>query len=553
MKKTKIIRFLIVLTITTSLISSYSLAHEEIGPPLDDSAIEYSVDTEQGNSHIHTAYEDSNYEEQELELSGTITNSDYKFRRVSDIDSTHNTWVERWADISPVQQFLYKNQGLAYAYVDDTNLHIVTPTSEFSTEKLYPILGDVVSDDSGNFYVVWGKNNEADTYGTETVFISKYSDSGNLIKTTGFVGTSVMGENGNTKEPFNFGGCDSVIYRGCLIVNYARTMYNGHQSNNVVGVYTNDMTRVAFGSLWDIPYTSHSFNQKVIWSDIADNFVYADHGDAYGRGFIISLDGDQKNIFHFYLPSNANYDMYIVNETFAQLGGLDETSEGVVLAGASVKSIGESSNTEKQNLFVQIFDPTARTVSKSMFVGGTDREGETSFDINDNENTPLESVTDYGVHWLTNYTEKSVVSPQMVVCNDEIVLLWSTTEYNDSSYYIVLSSDGEIIQPIKELKGVYLNSYEDPISYNGEVYWAYSQGGTIRVVKLGEILKGDLFTDGLVNAKDSVKLTQYLAKWKISLTDEEKKAADIVTDGLINSKDSIKLAQYLAKWNVTLD
>ena len=65
------------------------------------------------------------------------------------------------------------------------------------------------------------------------------------------------------------------------MVNYARQMYNGHQSNNVVGVNLSDMSPAKWGSIWDIPYTSHSFNQSVIWSETTGNFVYADHGDAY--------------------------------------------------------------------------------------------------------------------------------------------------------------------------------------------------------------------------------------------------------------------------------
>ena len=72
------------------------------------------------------------------------------------------------------------------------------------------------------------------------------------------------------------------------------------------------------------------------------------------------------NIFHFYLEPNANYDMCIVNKTFAQLGGLAETSKGVVLAGASAKSISEKAKTEKQNLFIQIFDPLASNLSSSV-------------------------------------------------------------------------------------------------------------------------------------------------------------------------------------------
>lgn len=558
MKFKSIVLVLVLSLISTCIIPTTSMALEEPGYPLckPEMSEGNSKEANESLNNGEKVRECQVNEIPELELHSTTSSQNidgYKFRRVDNLYSTHTTWVNRWGEISPVQQFLYKDQGLAYAYVDDTNLHIVTPKSEFITEMKYPILGDVISDNDGNFYVVWGKNNTEDIYSTQTVFITKYTNEGKHVKTTGFVGKSVMGDTGNTKQPFRHGGCDSVISNGYLMVNYARTMYNGHQSNNVVGVRIDNMSAVEFSSVWDIPYTSHSFNQKLIWSELANDFVYADHGDAYGRGFIITVDGEEKNLFHFYLQSNANYDMYIVNETFAQLGGLAENSKGVVLAGASVKTIGENAKNEKQNLFVQIFNPTASRISASMFVGGQERNGETSFDINDNENSPLEPITDYGVHWLTNYTDKNVVAPQMVVCDDKVVLLWSTDEYDDSAYYMILSNTGEVLVPVTKIPGVYLNSYEDPICYNGEIYWAYSYGEAIRVVKLGEILKGDLHTDGFINTKDSVKLTQYLAKWNITLTDEEKNAADVVVDGFVNSKDSIKLAQYLAKWNVSLE
>lgn len=63
---------------------------------------------------------------------------------------------------------------------------------------------------------------------------------------------------------------------------------------------------------------------------------------------------------------------------------------------------------------------------------------------------------------------------------------------------------------------------------------------------------GDVFNDGTVNGKDAVRLSQYLAKWEISLTPYEMVAADIIKDGAINGKDAVKLSQYLAKWDVAL-
>lgn len=71
----------------------------------------------------------------------------------------------------------------------------------------------------------------------------------------------------------------------------------------------------------------------------------------------------------------------------------------------------------------------------------------------------------------------------------------------------------------------------------------YNEGGDVY---------GDIYKDGFVNSKDSIKLSQYLAKWNVSLNSVTTELADVFYDGNINSKDAIKLGQYLAKWNVTL-
>lgn len=175
--------------------------------------------------------------------------------------------------------------------------------------------------------------------------------------------------------------------------------------------------------------------------------------------------------------------MSIVNKTFAQLGGLAETSEGVVLVGASAKSISEKAKTEKQNLFIRIFDPLSTEISPSMFVGGTTRRGATSVDIYDNDNSPLVDISDCGVIWLTNYTGKDVVAPQVVVGDDCIIVLWTEDgESSTESFYMVLTADGKIITPATSLGTLQLNSYEMPIYHNGIVYWAYAYNEKIRVV-----------------------------------------------------------------------
>ena len=385
---------------------------------------------------------------------------------VPGVANTQRTGISNWANVSSVQQFAYKNEGLAYAYIKGGNLEITTPSKQLTLEMKYPILGDLISDLDGNFYVIWGR--EGSINSDQTVFISQYTGDGVHVRTTGFTGKSYMGEDGNTKIPFSHGNCVSAIGDGYLMVNYARSMYNGHQSNNVVGVKISDMSPVEYDSVWSIPYTSHSFNQSVVWSHKIGGFVYADHGDAYSRGFVITSDTGKKTIFNFYLEANANYNMFVVNKTFAQLGGLVETSKGVVFAGASAKSISEAAKNEKQNLFIQIFDPGAKEVSPSMFVGGSVRTGATATDINDNRNSPLTSVSDYGVHWLTNYTDTDVIAPQVVLADDRIVILWGT---NADTFYMVLSADGTVLKPATSLAGWSLNSFESPVFHNGAIHW----------------------------------------------------------------------------------
>lgn len=399
--------------------------------------------------------------------------------------STDRHTTSYYGSVSSLQQFKYKDKGIGYAYVDGNYIQVVKPTGKFKINKKHSRLGDVISDENGNIYIVWGDENEdTSNHNKNTVFISKYDSSGNHIKSVGFPGVSKMGEDGNTASPFNHGGCDSVIHDGVLMVNYARKMYNGHQSNNVIGVKTDDMKAVSFSSKWDIPYSSHSFNQKVTWSKKAGKFVYADLGDAYPRGFALTVGKKQHNVFHFYLQANANYNMHIVNRTFAQLGNIIETDKGIMLIGASAKTLGGAAEKEAQNLFVQVFDPTASSLSESAFVGGSKRSGETSTNIKDNSNSPLTPTTDYGVQWLTHYNSSDVVTPHAVKMGDKVLVIWRKLG-TQNPYCEVLAADGSVVlPPVMLSKDVALNVFEDPIYVNGKVYWTAFKGGGVKIYEL---------------------------------------------------------------------
>ncbi len=419
-----------------------------------------------------------------LEIWSSNYSNPYEIRSdAPSLKATTSSNITNWASVSAVQQFSYLDMGMAYAYFNGDLLQIITPAKEIALEKRHSLLGDVISDEDGNFYIVWGDKNNSNKYTENTVFIAKYDSDGKLVAETGFCGESRMGQDGNTKIPFDAGNCRSAILGDTLMVNYAREMYNGHQSNNVIGVSIKDMTPKKFKSTWEIPYTSHSFNQDIIASKYANDFVYADHGDAYDRAFSVTVGTKKINTFTFYLRPNAAYNMYIVNKTSAQLGGLFETSSGTVLVAASAKDINESAETDPQSLFVQIFDPTAEKVSRDMFIGGETRSGRTSLNINDSSNSPLTSVTDYGVIWVTDNTKYSVIKPHAVVAEDRIVIFWNENgEEGNIAYYTVLSADGKIVRERTSLGEARLNSEEKPIYCNGKISWAASHSGIIEVI-----------------------------------------------------------------------
>lgn len=396
--------------------------------------------------------------------------------------STAKATGQKWAQVSPVSQFTDKKGGFAFAYQSGNSVYVVTDSGTVAIPKSYPLLGAVTADSEGNIYIVWGQKNETNDAKVETVHISKYAENGQHIKTTGFVGKVGGWFNGDswlTKIPFDAGNCDVVIADGILMCNYAREMYNGHQSNNVVAVHISDMSP-ALNYTNPVPYTSHSFDQRVIYYKKAKTFVFADHGDAYPRGFAVSTFSNALEPFHFYLRNNTNYNMYVVNETFAQLGGIAETSQGLALVGASAKTLGAAAESETLNLFIQIFDPTVSKLSANSFLTVGNRSGETSTDINDNQNKPLQPITDFGVKWLTDYSnDYRVVSPQVVATDDDrLVVLWEKYRFDTGafidSYYMVLSSNGTVLKDITSLGGSHLNGNETPLYINGAVCWVTS-------------------------------------------------------------------------------
>ena len=139
--------------------------------------------------------------------------------------------------------------------------------------------------------------------------------------------------------------------------------------------------------------------------------------------------------------------------------------------------------------------------------------------------------------------------------------------FYDSGIQIRPAITGEFGRTISLEESMKASNYEtdhlgNNIFLNPTESWYYFPDGfgihpkllwTLTTTPIAPVLYGDVFSDGVIDSRDVVKLAQYLAGWPSAvLSDNELKAADTFADGVIDSKDIVKLAQYLAGWSVTL-
>ena len=367
------------------------------------------------------------------------------------IDPSAGNYGER----SPISQFVDPQEKFAYAYdLGEAGDGIYVKKSDgtsITLPKAGPLFGAVIQDADGFYYAVTGKTNgvsnssNADVsskynMNEKTVFISKYTSNGELVKTTGFVGnlTSISGS--CTQNPFRAGNCSVAINDGILVCSYARQMYNGHQGKDVIAVKTSNMSKV-YDKLTDDPWVSHSFDERVIWYSKAKSWLFVDQGDAYPRSFVAdllnpkSLKATRSTILKFKGKSGDN-------KTNAQLGGVAETAKGVMFVGAAGK---DGAQNAKQQLFVSVFDPTK---------GGNVKQT-----------------------WLT---DNAVVEPQLVsIGNGRFVVLWEEHEKSARSYYMVLDDNGKKLVDRTSLSDVRLHDNEDPVWAGNAVHWVSEYKGLL--------------------------------------------------------------------------
>jgi hypothetical protein len=322
----------------------------------------------------------SSKNEEVIEVPKISVNISQFEREKINLNETQSNNIDTVGKNEEVHQFLYKNEGLAYAYIEKGNddLVIVLPNDKLTIKKEYPILGDVISDEEGYIYVIWGKTSTVvNGKAEQSIYVSKYSSTGDLILTRGVYDS--RGENMNyiSKEPFVGANTASAIHGDILVISFGKITYdNEQQAGGTVAVKTNDLFPVVKPD-WSKIASGHCYGNDIVWRDQINDFFFVSESDYKPRGFHISSAKHTATvIFDFYLQPDANNDMDIISQTFAQMGGLIRTDKSFVFCGASAKSISEDAKKENQNLFIQMFDiDYDHNIS---YIGGETREGLTA-------------------------------------------------------------------------------------------------------------------------------------------------------------------------------
>lgn len=397
----------------------------------------------------------------------TLTNNKIKTQGFIDSVNAYSGYNCNWTSPSGINDFIdYKGVYTVsydygnYVYIQRYSSTTLKGIKTIKIKKKYPILGDVICDKSGNYYIAWGQNDEKGNGDIVTFAISKYNYSGKHLKTT----TLKSYEDYDCRYLFEAGNCAMTIQGSHLVCSYAKEMYNGHQKNETFAINIKTMKRVEGYSYW----VSHSFNQRVI--PLKDGGVlFGDHGDAYSRGFVLNYNNlktkEYKEFIPFHFWGLDTNDMFHVNRTYAQLGNIGEVDTGYVLVGTSAKLMTSKAPEQKQQLMIQIINPsTGKSVLK-----GASRTGK-SFGV---------KYTDSGIKWLTNYKDGSYAtnSNMIVIDKDRILVMWERHKNNEfvDSYYTILSSSGKVLKKTKSLKKVRLCGNEELNYYNGHVYWTSAQ------------------------------------------------------------------------------
>jgi len=350
--------------------------------------------------------------------------------------------------------------------------------SSISLQRELDKYGGFTLDKQGNIYVLWGqyvKENEKDKV---SVIIVKYSNTGTILGKVSYKAGEQSGQ--GTIRPFENGNSSLKYEDGLLVAFFGRTMFKSddglnHQSSTALYADAETMKEVTL----PIPYSSHSFDQKMVFD--GKQLLFVDRGDVYDRGFSIEKIDRELKRHNRLVPFYFKMGSAIYQYTFSELGGIAVASDGYVLVGSAEKTMTAASasgkHNESRNLFLQLIAKNFEETEKPIISQGENAR----FQV-DVYGRSYQAENE-GVVWLTNYKNQktdNVAHPKVAYMgNNELVLMWENIAiyggYKSTSYMVV-TSKGEIVQKPIELVGPRLSIGDDIYYRDGSVYWASDNG-----------------------------------------------------------------------------
>ena len=330
-------------------------------------------------------------------------------------------------------QYLENDNKLLVEYYSSDYKRLSSKTMSLE----FPIFGGFYAVGT-NYFVLTGQNNPSQSASVTCFAVTKYDSNWNKIATAEL-------KDCNTTKPFNAGSARFTHSSNYLVVRTCHEMYKtsdgaNHQANVTMLVDMNNMKVIDhvsdFAGL-QYGYVSHSFNQFVKVDN--DKIVAIDHGDAYPRSVV--LVKYNHNVSSGWIVNHikqcTSIDIFDIkgevgdNATGVSVGGFEVTSTGYLTA---INSIEQGSASTIRNIYLCYSDKNGTT-----------------------------AVTEK----LTNYTDKSVSTPQLVkISENKFIVLWS---YNGRVQYCMVDNKGKMQSEIFSFDACLSDC--QPIVYSGNIIW----------------------------------------------------------------------------------
>ena len=366
------------------------------------------------------------------------------------------------------------------------------------------------------------------------------------------------------------------------------TVYIGNNVQTIPSYAFYDCT-----SLENVYYTGSALDwSKISFGDYSYPNVYADNFYILGD-LDFSADDNIDEINSCTFMNCKSLASIKISDSVTGIGDVafkNCTSLTSVKIGSSVKSIGDDAFyncTRLKNVTipksVTVIDSSAFSGCTSLtdvyYSGSEDEWNKISIGsynsclenatIHFNSEGPLPSETIVNENTGITVTTNLVAELKVENLTDSdsvknVISLLDKSEMLVDLYDISLTKDGVAIQPdepatvkiptdnenakvyrledngtLTDMNAVYDNGY---MVFTTEHFSLYAL-----VVPNDNVVIGDVNGDGVVNAKDRMLLTRYLAKWS-GYENIDMTAADVNNDGQVNAKDRMILTRHIAKW-----